>query len=164
MKSLYVVRHGIAEKRGEEADDDARELTRKGRARMKLVAKGLADAGVVFDVILTSPLVRARQTAGILEKYCLDGRSAVLTDLLKPGASFDGLLEYLDGLEGVDSVAIVGHEPFLSSFVSFCLAGEKPSFIRLKKGGVASLEINGSIKPGQCTLEWLMGPAQLIRQ
>lgn len=163
MKSLYVVRHGIAQKRGEGVDDDARELTARGRDRMKLVAKGLADAGVRFDAILTSPLARALQTARIVEKYCAGGDAFVETDLLKPGASFDRLIEQLNGLEGTDSVAIVGHEPDLSSFVSYCIADRKTSCVRLKKGGVALLEPDGAIGPWQCLLAWLLEPGQLIQ-
>ncbi len=119
--------------------------------------------GIRFDVILTSPLARALQTARILEKHCLDGGTLEETELLEPDASFDELIDHLNGLEGVENVAIVGHEPFLSEFVSYCLAGEKSSFIRLKKGGVAALEVAGAVKPGQCVLAWLLEPGQLIR-
>jgi phosphohistidine phosphatase len=163
MNTLFIVRHGIAEQRDANVEDEARELTRKGRDRMKLVAKGLADAGIQFDGIMTSPRARALQTARILEKDCMDGGSVEVTDLLEPDASFDGLIDALNGLDGIDSVAIVGHEPFLSGFVSYCLAGEKQSFIRLKKGGVALLEIEGSVKPGQCVLAWLLEPGQLAK-
>jgi phosphohistidine phosphatase len=163
MKALYVVRHGIAEERDADVEDDARKLTRKGKDRMKLVAKGLADVGIRFDVIMTSPLARALQTARILEKYCMEEGSVEETDLLEPDASFDDLIDGLNRLEGVDSVAIVGHEPFLSGFVSYCLSGQGSSFIRLKKGGVASLGIDGAVKPGQCLLVWLLEPGQLIR-
>lgn len=163
MQVLYVVRHGIAEERDPDVTDDARKLTRKGKDKMKLVAEGMADAGIRFDVILTSPLTRALQTARILEKHCLEGGSLEETELLEPDASFDELIDHLNGLESVDNVAIVGHEPFLSEFVSYSLAGKESSFIRLKKGGVAALEIHGSIKPGQCILSWLMEPGQLIK-
>jgi phosphohistidine phosphatase len=161
MKALYVVRHGIAEERDAAVEDDTRKLTGKGKDRMKLVAKGLADPGVRFDVLMTSPLDRAAQTARILEKNCSEGEAEV-TELLKPDASFDDLVNGLNRHEGVDSVAIVGHEPFLSGFISYCLSGQKSSFIRLKKGGVASLEIDGTVKPGQCALVWLLEPGQLI--
>jgi phosphohistidine phosphatase len=162
MKVLYVVRHGIAEGHDADVEDAARKLTRKGKGRMKLIAKGLDDAGIPCDVILTSHLVRALQTARIARKYCWQKADIGVTDLLKPDASFDGLIDHLNGLEGVDNVAIVGHEPFLSGFVSYCLAGDRLSFVRLKKGGVASLEIDEAIRPGQCALLWLMEPDQLI--
>jgi len=163
VKALYVLRHGIAEERGENPDDDARKLTRKGKDRMKQIVKGLDDAGIPCDVILTSPLVRAVQTARIARKYCWENADIEVTDLLEPDASFDELIDHLNGLEGVDNAAIVGHEPFLSGFVSYCLAGDRSSFVRLKKGGVASLEIDEAIKPGQCALTFLMQPEHLIR-
>jgi phosphohistidine phosphatase len=158
-----VLRHGIAEERGENPDDDARKLTRKGKDRMKQIVKGLDDAGIQCDVILTSPLVRAVETARIARKYCWENADIEVTDLLMPDASFDELIDHLNRMEGVDYAAIVGHEPFLSGFVSYCLAGESSSFIRLKKGGVASLEIDEAIKPGQCALTFLMQPEHLIR-
>jgi phosphohistidine phosphatase len=163
VKALYVLRHGIAEELGAGMDDDARELTRKGTGRMKTIAKGLADVGVRSDVILTSPLVRAVQTARIFRKYCSEKADIEMSDLLKPDASFDELIDHLNRLDGVDSVAIVGHEPFLSGFVTYCLAGEMPSFVLLKKGGIASLAIDEAIKPGHCALTFLLQPEHLIR-
>lgn len=163
MKALYVVRHGIAEERSEDGEDAARELTGKGKDRMKQVAKSLAAEGVKFDVILSSPLVRAVQTARILEKHCTDGGPAVVTELLRGDASFDDLIGDLNGLEGAGSVAIVGHEPFLSGFVSYCLSGQPASFVRMKKGSVAALEVAGAVQPGHCILAWLLEPGQLAR-
>ncbi len=163
MKALYVIRHGIAEKPDADVDDEARELTGKGRERMKLVAKGLEDSGVRFDIILTSPLARASQTADIIRKYCSPDADMEVTGLLKPVASVDELIERLNTIEGADSVAIVGHEPFLSSFVSYCLSGKKSSFIQLKKGGIALLETDGDLQPGQCALVWLLEPGQLAQ-
>jgi len=167
MLELYIIRHGLAGKPLEDTQlDEDRPLTKKGKDRMKDVAKGLDELGVSLDAILSSPLARAKETAQIVEKYCSDAGSIEYTDLLKPGASNDKLIEFLNGLEGkdkaaVNAVAIVGHEPFLSGFASYCLAKGKNSFIRLKKGGVLALELDGALKPGQCKLAWLMEPWQL---
>jgi phosphohistidine phosphatase len=68
----------------------------------------------------------------------------------------------LNGLEGPEKVAIVGHEPFLSGFASYCLSKSKSSYIKLKKGGILMLEMEGALKPGQCRLAWLMEPWQII--
>jgi len=67
----------------------------------------------------------------------------------------------LNSLEGKDKIAIVGHEPFLSGFASYCLSKSKNSFIRLKKGGILALEVDNMLKPGQSRLAWLMEPWQL---
>lgn len=163
MLELYIIRHGLAGKPLEdESLDEERPMTKKGKDRMKDIAKGLEELGVSFDVIVSSPLARAKETAEIVDKYCCDADGIEYTDLLKPGATYDGLISYLNGLEGKDTVAIVGHEPFLSGFASYCLSKGKNSFIRLKKGGVLALEMDGELKPGQCKLAWLMEPWQLL--
>ena len=162
MLELYIIRHGLAGKPMEdESLDEERPLTKKGKSRMKDVAKGLDEIGISFDAIVSSPLSRAKETAEIVEKYCGDKNGIECSDLLKPGASYDKLIEFLNALEGKDAVAIIGHEPFLSGFASYCLAKGKNSFIKLKKGGVLALEVDGAVKPGQCKLAWLMEPWQL---
>jgi|SRR5208337_2601567 len=162
MKELYIIRHGLAGTRMDDAgNDESRPLTDKGKAKMKDIAKGLKALGISFDKVLTSPLARAEQTADILKKYCVDVENIEVTDLLKPGAPGEDLIKYLNKLDA-DCVAIVGHEPDLSEFASYCLAKGKTSFIILKKGGVLKLEMDGPVKPGKCELCWLMEPYQLI--
>ena len=86
---LYLIRHGVAEERGDAWPDDAkRPLTEDGIARMRKSARGLARLGVTFDVVLTSPLVRARQTADIVAS-AFDPRPSIVTiDSLAPGGSY----------------------------------------------------------------------------
>ncbi|HTY92142.1 MAG TPA: phosphohistidine phosphatase SixA [Methanocella sp.] len=161
MLELYIIRHGLAGKPLEDVNlDEERPLTKKGKERMKAIAKGLDEMGIAFDVVVSSPLTRSKETAEIVDKYCSDA-DIVYTDLLKPGATYDPLIDYLNGLTDKEKVAIVGHEPFLSGFVSYCLAKSKNSFIKLKKGGILALEMEGALKPGQCKLAWLMEPWQL---
>jgi len=163
MLELYIIRHGLAGKSLEdESLDEERPLTKKGKDRMKDISKGLDELGICFDAIVSSPLARARESAEIVDKYCGTGGNIEYTDLLKPGASYDVLIDYLNRLEGKDKVAIVGHEPFLSGFASYCLSKSKSSFITLKKGGVLAMETGGPLKPGQCNLAWLMEPWQMI--
>jgi phosphohistidine phosphatase len=163
MLELYIIRHGLAGKgMADGALDEARPLTKKGKDRMKDISKGLNRLGVSLDAIVTSPLVRAKETADIVLKYCGGPEEVTLSDLLKPGSSFDELIIYLNGFKGKDKVAIVGHEPFLSGFASYCLAKSKSSFITLKKGGVIMIEPDGALKPGKCLLAWQMEPWQII--
>ena len=162
MKELYIIRHGPAGKRLEdESLDEKRRLTKKGKETMKGVARGLKNMDVSFDKMLTSPLARCAESADLLCKCCTDANGAEAVDILKPGASIDDVIGYLNALDGADTVAIVGHEPFLSEFASFCLSKAKSSFIDLKKGGVIALEVNGMVKPGTCKMCWMMGPSQL---
>ena len=163
MLELYIIRHGLAGKPLEDEQlDEERPMTKKGKDRMKDIAKSLEELGICFDAIVSSPLARAKETAEIVDKYCGDGGGIEYTELLKPGAPYDKLIEHLNGLEGKDKVAIVGHEPFLSGFASYCLSKGKSSFITLKKGGIMALETEGALKPGQCKLAWLMEPWQLV--
>ncbi|HEY3422605.1 MAG TPA: phosphohistidine phosphatase SixA [Methanocellaceae archaeon] len=164
MKELFIIRHGPAGKSLDDKKlDEARPLTKKGKEKMKEIARGLSDMDISFDKIVTSPLLRCAETADILSK-CSGGKKSVESiDALKPGGSGDELIGYLNALDGVDNVAIVGHEPFLSEFASYCLAKSKNSFIDLKKGGVIALEFGGMIKPGAGKICWMMEPSQLIK-
>lgn len=150
MLELYIIRHGIAEKDGGEMGDEGRRLTKKGKEKMKEVAKELKKGDIHFDLILTSPLLRAKETAEIVVKQC--GSKMTETDLLKPGAEYQDLIKYCNKLKGYKRIAVVGHEPFLSGFASYCLAKTEISFIDLKKGGVLMLDVGGTLKPGACVL------------
>jgi phosphohistidine phosphatase len=163
MIELYIIRHGLAGKCVEEQSvDEERTLTKKGKEKIKFVAKGLKELKVNFDVVLTSPLARSKETAEIVNEYCGDSKKVTVTDLLRPDSSYNNLIKFLNGLKKPKKVAIVGHEPFLSGFASYCLTKNKSPLINLKKGGVLMLEVDKVIKPGQCTLSWLMEPHQII--
>lgn len=162
MLELYIIRHGLAGKSLAEGDE-LRPLKKKGREQMKEVAKGLKELDVAFDLVLTSPLVRAKESAEIVQAYCGGSNEVTVTNLLKPGSSYNNLIRLLNKLKKPKRVAIVGHEPFLSGFASYCLSNSKVSFIDLKKGGALMLEIDKTIRPGRCVLAWLMEPAQIPR-
>ncbi len=164
MKELFIVRHGPAGKSMDDKKlDETRSLTKKGKGKMKAIAKGLSDMDISFDRIVTSPLARCVESADILGKCCAGKNGVECIDALKPGGSIDDLIGYLNALDGVKNVAIVGHEPFLSEFASYCLAKSKNSFIDLKKGGIIALEFGNMIKPGTGKLCWMMEPSQLIK-
>ena len=156
---LLLVRHGIAEDQGARfpADFD-RPLTSDGRARM--VVEGAALRGLWLpDAIITSPLVRARQTAEILARACgIDGIS--VSDSLAE-RDFDDVFAAVTKL-GVRRVAAVGHEPLLSMTLSIALTGS-PGTVRstFKKGAAALIGFDGDAKAGEGWLEWLLQPAAL---
>lgn len=165
MQELYIIRHGLAGKRIEDgAEDDERPLTKKGRDRLKEIAKSLKARGIAFDKVLTSPLLRAKQSAEILNNYCSDNKEITVTELLKPDASYENFIKFLNKLKSLKKVAIVGHEPFLSGFASYCLTKNKSSFLNIKKGGILMLEINEVITPGSCLLSWLLEPNHIIQE
>ncbi|HTP02762.1 MAG TPA: phosphohistidine phosphatase SixA [Anaerolineales bacterium] len=164
--NLYVVRHAIAEQRqmsATEQEDSQRPLTDEGRKKMRKIAKGLKEMGVQIDLVLTSPYVRAADTAGILvKKLGLDQKVLIVTDNLIPGADAHQLVKEINDRRGAaQNVAIVGHEPGLSRFISVLLSGDPALPIVLKKGGVCMLSMDRLDYARCATLEWLLAPSQL---
>lgn len=160
MVQLYLIRHAIAEERGDAwPDDTLRPLTDEGRARMRKVAKGLVRLGVKLDVILTSPLVRARQTAELVGA-AFDGQPPILElPQLEPGTPYTELLDGLRKYARKKRVALVGHEPDLGIVASRLLGTKKP--IAFRKGGACLIEV-GSLPPSTPgSLRWLATPAML---
>lgn len=153
---LLIIRHAIAE---DGAPDEARALTEKGRRRMRKIAAGLHEIVPTIDVLGTSPLVRARQTAEIVaDEYRL---KAEMVDELAPDAPLGRLREWISS-HARGLVAIVGHEPGLSTFASWLISARPESHLVLKKGGACLLELP-AVEPGAGTLEWLLTPKQLRR-
>ena len=160
MSEIYLVRHGIAAERGKEwPDDSKRPLTHKGIARMREVAAGLKDLGVAFDLILTSPLVRARQTADLLHQGLGGSTPLEETTLLAPGGARADLLELLRSRKKSDRVALVGHEPDLGQLAAFLIGARAP--LVFKKGGVCRIDFEKfpPVPPGQ--LVWFALPKML---
>ena len=135
---------------------------KKGREKIKAIAKNMKKMNICFDKVLTSPLLRAKESAEIINSYCGCAKQVIITDLLLPNSSYQKLNKFLNELKKAKIVAIVGHEPFLSGFASFCLAHSKNSFIHLKKGGVIKIEVDHVLKPENCTLAWLLEPKHII--
>jgi phosphohistidine phosphatase len=164
--NLYIVRHAIAEPlagNSSEAQDSQRPLTDQGRKKFRKIARGLAGIGVQIDMILTSPYLRAADTAKILRKKLDLGKDqlAVMQDIA-PGGDAARLIRDIGQKYGnLAGVAIVGHEPGLSGLISTLLSGDPSLPITLKKGGVCCLTVD-KLTYGRCaTLEWLMAPSQL---
>ncbi len=157
---VYVVRHGEAEEQRPGRPDAERELTREGRAQFEGVVAGLAVLGIELDRILTSPLIRARETAEILART-LPGPNPVEIEALAPGGRFEAVFHALR--EPAQAVALVGHEPALGALVSLATTGIPSDAMPLKKGGVACLKFAGSPRPKGATLGWLLTPRQLRR-
>jgi phosphohistidine phosphatase len=159
---VYVVRHGEAEEHEPGRRDEERELTGPGRAEFEQVVAGLAVLGVRLDAILTSPLIRARQTAEILAR-ALPGPPPAQADALAPGGSFESIFRALRSPDAEARIALVGHEPSLGALVSLATTGVASDGTPLKKGGVACVKFAGTPRPKGATLAWLLTPKQLRR-
>jgi phosphohistidine phosphatase len=160
-RRIYVVRHAIAEDRSASGRDADRALTREGRKRMKRAARGLAVLDVRTPLVLTSPLVRARETADLLVEALPEARLEVC-ELLAPGVDADALAGFIDRRRSADAVILVGHEPDLSGLLAKWLTGSRSGMAtRFRKGAVACL-LAGMLPPqGRATLEWFMTADQL---
>lgn len=164
MPQLLIVRHAIAEDREEAArlghTDAERPLTNKGVKRMKTIASGIARQIPTPEWILTSPLLRAQQTAELLAS-ALPEATITFEQHLVPGTSLNKLITHLNKQIREGTAVLVGHEPDLSNLISLLLFDEESAAIQLKKGGAALLDFPRHIASGQATLLWLMTPRQL---
>ncbi len=161
---LYILRHGIAAERGsgEFPSDSQRPLTPDGIKKFRRIVGAMQSLDLTFDLILSSPYARARQTADIVAKGLGLERGLALSALLEPGADLEALIADLASRrKDAERVLLVGHEPMLSSLISLLVSGEADLEITLKKGGLCKLAIR-TMSPGRCaTLEWLLTPKHL---
>ena len=158
---LYIMRHGLAEEPTPKGDDSARKLTSKGVDKIRKAAAGMRAMGLAFNVILTSPITRALETAEIVAGE-LGGSKPRAMPELSTGASPAGLLEAIVKLKLPESVLVVGHEPTLSRLASLMLTGSSESAgIKLKQGGVIALEFPDRVERGAAQLRWMMTQRQL---
>jgi phosphohistidine phosphatase len=160
---LYIIRHAISEPLGKhnEFSDEKRSLTDAGRDRMREAAKGLRALAVQFDLLLTSPFIRAIQTAEIIASaFDVGAKEIQQTAHLAPGASAGALFTEIKSHTGVESVALVGHQPDLGLLVSGIIGSAAPS-IQLKKGGVCCVNVSETVPTLRGDLVWLLTPKQL---
>lgn len=159
---ICLVRHAVAVERGSTGfeDDALRPLTAQGRARMVEAAAGLKRL-LTPQVILTSPLVRAAETAEILRKAYGLGKPRVC-DALATG-DHDGVLTAIEEADA-GAIALVGHEPWMSELLAYLLTGDRAGMAAVfKKGAAALVGSAAEPAPGHCWLEWLIQPGALRR-
>ena len=162
---LYLLRHAIAEERGPGYEDDSkRPLTAKGVKRMRRIAEGMLALDLSFDVILSSPYTRARQTAEIVARVFDARKSLEVSDHLAVGGDGEQLIEQITTeYPAAGSLLLVGHEPSMSGFISTLVSGDQNLTMVMKKGGLCKLTVD-ALRYGRCaTMEWLLTPAQLVR-
>jgi phosphohistidine phosphatase len=154
---LYLVRHGIAEPRGEAWPDDAkRPLTEQGMSRLKRSARALVRLGVSIDVVLTSPLVRTRQTAEIVAGAFSPRPSLINVEALAPGGAPAALATELEKHSRRPHIVIVGHEPGIGELAAWLLGMRHP--IGFKKGAVCRIDVDSLPPRGAGALRWFLSP------
>ena len=157
---LYIVRHAAAFGRDPDRwpDDSKRPLTPEGEEEFRLAASGLARIAPRVDAILSSPYLRAWQTAQILAE--LDSWPAPKSfPVLEPTLPPERAVLALEAYSEAGSVAVVGHRPGLHELAAYLLTGEGDGLeIGIEKGGILCLGFDGSVGPGAGELRWLLTP------
>jgi len=158
---IYILRHAIAVNRGTFGyPDDERPLTQEGKEKMSKAAKGIAKLIANVDVILTSPLPRAHDTAVIAARALRAENNLEICKELAPGGSLKNLMTYLGKYKGLGSVMLVGHEPDLGIIASSLLRCED-SIIEFKKGSICCIEVPTLPPRSKGTLHWHLQPKHL---
>jgi phosphohistidine phosphatase len=163
MIDVYLVRHAIGEQRDSARwpDDAERPLSARGVARFRIAARGLRRLVPQVDAVHASPYTRARQTAELLHAET-GWPAAQPCPLLAANRPPADALPLLQTATPPASVALVGHEPFLSSLASLLVSGdERVLRLELKKGAVALLGCAGRPAPGTALLRWSVSPRVL---
>jgi len=162
--NIYLLRHGLAVEPGARgyASDADRPLTKEGEHKLRDIAEAMRKLELCFDLILSSPYQRARQTAEIVAEGLKARRKLEFSDTLTPHGSTEKLVDFLNRLKPKpESVLLVGHEPHLSGLISRLVSGDRGFQVVLKKGGLAKLDVE-SLHHGRCAaLEWLLTSGQL---
>jgi phosphohistidine phosphatase len=155
---LYLIRHAHALALGERGitDDEQRPLSEKGEEQAAALGRFFKARGMAFDRIVSSPLVRARQTAEIMLKASGTDMEITLTDSLTPNARCKKLARYLMKTGG-EKVALVGHLPHMADFTAWIIGGKKAQ-IEFAKAGVALVSSGDSPVKGNGVLHWLLTP------
>src|SRR5512132_714865 len=156
---VILFRHGIAaDAENWKGDDASRQLTPEGAVRTKRGAHGLYRLKVHPDHVFSSPLVRARQTADLVNaELALKTKIELIDDLL-PDAPPDALLARLAKLPAHSVLLCVGHEPHLSTALSVMISGKTAASIEMKKAAACGVGFTGMPKAGAGTLQWLLPP------
>jgi len=158
---IILVRHAIAAERGAAFPDDRlRPLTRGGALRFREAVKGLAELNVAVDLVLTSPLVRARETAMLLAAGLDPNPRVEELEALAPGGRPAAIVEAIKArTKRHRRLALVGHEPDLGELAT-SLLGARGNIV-FKKGGACAIDLDGAMPGGPGTLRWLLTPRAL---
>lgn len=159
---LYLIRHGLAGDRGPEwPDDSKRPLTTDGLSKLRKEARGLHALDVGFDVIITSPLVRTRQTADVFAEVLATKAPIVPSDALAPAGAPAAVIQEIAKHARKGRVALVGHEPNLGELAAHLIHARLP--LSFKKGGICRIDFDVPPPKGAGSLVWFLPPKVLRR-
>lgn len=163
--NLYFMRHGVAVPADDPAvsQDSERPLTDKGVKRMRRAARGLQHLKIPFEAVLTSPVLRARQTAEIVAATLGMETQLEETSGLAPESTVEHLLFSLTRYQDRKHLLLVGHEPLLSRTMASLLCGSSGKImeIAVRKGSLCRIELDGMPPKGPGILHWFLTSKQL---
>ncbi len=155
---IYFLRHANAGQKhfSNPAKDEKRPIDKLGEEQSHDVGRAMAAIGVVVNVIISSPLARAMQTAAIVSQEIGHEEKLVLDDALRPEATFEKFKGLLNRYKDKTAIMVVGHDPSMTEFANRVLSGGRPlAAIEMKKGGVAKVQNDPR---GHAVLKWCMPP------
>ena len=161
--NLYLMRHGIAEPLGEGNQflDFMRALTPEGHRKLREICKGLKRLGVEFQLLASSPLVRARETAEVVGEVLHFQQPVQLWNELEAGGSLPLLLKKLEASGPLNSILLVGHQPDLGFLASHLVFGSSHVALDFKKGGICCIQISEFPLQVPAELVWMLPPRVL---
>ncbi|WP_017652773.1 phosphohistidine phosphatase SixA [Fortiea contorta] len=162
---LYLIRHGIAEDKALNIQDELRSLTKEGRQKTQKVAQRLVELDLHFDLVVTSPLVRSRETAEILIASGVSSQLEESLHLTPDGNIHNWVTDWLEPRNYAPDtqLALVGHEPNLSQWAEILVWGEVKESIVLKKAGMIGIKLPEIGSPlGRSQMFWLTPPKYLV--
>lgn len=160
--NVYIIRHGIAVDIGERGVmcDADRMLSAEGCEKTAAAARGLKQLEVRPDLIVTSPLVRARETAELVGRELGYDRPVEVCDLLEPGADPPRMIAWLAQRKET-SIALTGHMPHTADLASLMLSSTYETGLVFKKAAAAAIHFDARPAPGRGYLLWHMPPRAL---
>jgi phosphohistidine phosphatase len=155
---LYLIRHGVAAERGDNYPDDTkRPLTARGVEKLRREGKALLALDVMFDVMLTSPLVRTRQTAEIIAASFRTAPPIVNAPSLAPGGTHNAIIDELaKQSHRRKRIALVGHEPGIGELAARLMGLRKP--LEFKKGAICRIDVAALPPTGPGQMRWFLSP------
>jgi phosphohistidine phosphatase len=160
MLELYLIRHGIAEDRGDDwPDDSKRPLTPDGVSKLRKEARGLIALDVTIEQIVCSPLVRTRQTADVFAETLKNKPPVTTADALAPAGTPAAVVQEVAKHVRKGKVALVGHEPNLGELAAHFIGAR--AALGFKKGGICRIDFDVLPPKGRGALIWFATPRML---